>query len=70
MQRPGMTTSVDLGIKHQFKQTNKQVYEYCGSVVYIVLWLKLQVNNLSVMSGRNHRFLGFDQYNRCVMCLA
>ena len=32
--------------------------------------LNVPVNNFSVMSGRSHRFLDFNQYSRELMCLA
>ena len=37
---------------------------------FLVLRFNVPVNNFSVMLGRNHRFLGINQYFRELMCLA
>ena len=36
-------------------------------VVLFALRFNVPVNNFSVMSGRSHRFLGFNQYSRELM---
>ena len=41
-----------------------------GKLILFVLMFNVPVNNFSVMSGRSHRFLGFNQYSRELMCLA
>ena len=38
--------------------------------VCLFVCIDFPVNNFSVMSGRSHRFLGFNQYSRELMCLA
>ena len=40
------------------------------SSTFFLLRFNVQVNNFSVMSGRSHCFLGFNQYSRELMCLA
>ena len=39
-------------------------------IVFKNVGFNVPVNNFSVMSGRSHRLLGFNQYSRESMCLA
>ena len=39
-------------------------------VCLFVLRFNVPVNNVLVMSGRSHRFQGFNEYSREFMCLA
>ena len=40
------------------------------SFCLFVLMFNVPVNSFSVMSGRSHRFLGFNKYTTQLMCLA
>ena len=46
-------------------------FSHARALIYLfILRFIVHVNNFSVMLGRGHHFLGFNQYSRELMCLA